>query len=170
MKLMEELLQFKDPATGEAVISHIWTREEIFAGDHLRDAPDLTVALRDNGFISILNSEVLLEPRTEILGTHYPEGIFIANGPAICEGNALVNLSILDVAPALLYSLGLPIPADLEGRVVKELFKPSLLQARPVSIGEYTQKPDPFPRRPTEEDVQDREKTLAMLKALGYME
>jgi predicted AlkP superfamily phosphohydrolase/phosphomutase len=167
---MEDLLQFADPATGEAVISHIWTREDAFAGSQMRDAPDLTVRLRDNGFISILDSDVLLESRIEPLGTHYPEGIFIAGGPGIRKGISPLRLSILDVTPALLYSLGLPIPDDLEGRVREEIFEPSLLQARPVRVGEPTQPPEPFPGRPAKEEAADQAKTFAMLKALGYVE
>jgi predicted AlkP superfamily phosphohydrolase/phosphomutase len=169
-KLMEDLLRFTDPATGEAVISHIWTREDAFAGSQMRDAPDLTVTLRDNGFISILNSDVLLESRTEPLGTHYPEGIFIAGGPGIGKGISPLKLSILDVAPALLYSLGLPSPDDFEGCVPEEIFEPSSLRARPVRIGEPTQAPEPFPQRRAADEVDDQAKTLAMLKALGYME
>jgi predicted AlkP superfamily phosphohydrolase/phosphomutase len=167
-KLMEELLQLTNPATGKPVVSRIWTREEAFAGNQMQQAPDLTLTLNDGGFISILKSDVLIEPREVPLGAHHPEGIFIAGGPGIREGT--VELSILDIAPVLLYNLGLPIPDDLEGHVPGEIFQPSLLQARPIRIGESTQPPDPFPQRSAEEDAEGRAKILARLKALGYVE
>jgi len=90
-ELIESLLRFTDPATGDPVITSIRTREQIFAGDYMQDAPDLTVTLRDGGFVSILRSDVLLEPRPEPLGTHHPEGIFIASGPTIQKGLLIPN-------------------------------------------------------------------------------
>jgi predicted AlkP superfamily phosphohydrolase/phosphomutase len=169
-ELIESLQRFTDPSTGESIIKNIWTREQIFSGDYMQDAPDLTVTLRDGGFVSILRSDVLLEPRPEPLGTHHPEGIFIASGDSIQKGLNIPNLSILDVAPTLLYSLGLPIPEDLEGRVITEILKPSLLKSRPVCISEPTKIPEQFPEHPQEEDAKDSEEILSRLKALGYVE
>lgn len=169
-ELIDSLQRFTDPATGKSVITRICTREQSFAGSQMQDAPDLTLTLRDSGFVSILRSDVLLEPRPEPLGTHHPEGIFIAGGPSIRKGLSLSQLSILDVTPTLLYSLSLPIPEDLEGRVPTEIFEPSLLRARPVRIGEPTQPPEPFPQRPAKEEAKEQAEVLARLKALGYLE
>jgi hypothetical protein len=41
-------------------------------------------------------------------------------------------LSVLDVAPLVLHSLGLPVGVELEGRVPTELFDPAWLAACPV--------------------------------------
>ena len=49
-------------------------------------APDLTLSIRDGGFVSILKSDVVLKPRPEVVGTHRPEGIFMAKGPGIRRG------------------------------------------------------------------------------------
>ncbi len=168
-ELSEGLQQFTDQRTGEPVISDIWTREQVFSGNHMQDAPDLTLTLRDRGFVSILKSDVLLEPRPEPLGTHHPHGIFIAAGPGIRQGLSADQLSILDVAPTLLYSLDLPIPEDLEGHVISEIFESSLLRTNPVRMGEPTLPPEPFPQHP-EEDTQEQAEIMTRLKALGYME
>ena len=77
-------------------------------------APDLTLRLSDHGFVSVLNAVQPVLHRREVVGTHRPEGVFIAGGPGVRSGELLPPMSILDVAPTLLYSLDLPVPGDLE--------------------------------------------------------
>jgi hypothetical protein len=159
------------PATAEPVVTQIWTREQAFAGRHMPLAPDLTLALRDGGFVSIPPSDSALKPRPHPSGAHRPEGIFVAAGPGIRRGVSLPRQSILDVAPTLLYTLGLPVPEDFEGRVPAEMFEPSRLQDRPVSRGERTRPPQPFPERPAEaQDAEGEAEVLQRLRALGYVE
>jgi predicted AlkP superfamily phosphohydrolase/phosphomutase len=171
-QLIESLQNLRDPLTGEGVVKHVWTREEAFAGPHMALAPDLTLALRDGGFASILPSEAPLKPRREASGTHRPEGIFVAAGPGTRRGVSLAPLSILDVAPVLLYSLDLPIPEDLEGSVPSGVFAPSQIQARPVRKGEPTRSPEPVPAGgpPETEDEDGQAEVIRRLKALGYVE
>lgn len=176
-ELIDRLYRIVDPNTGERVITNIMTREEAFAGDYMYDAPDLTLTLRDNGFVSIRKSNVVLEPRSEILGTHHPDGVFVAWGNDIKKGVTLTELSILDVTPTLIYSLGLPVPKDLEGRVATEVFKKSVIKDRPIHIGESTRMPELFPKDIGKAEVEnttfspeDEEDIKKKLKALGYLE
>ena len=134
-------------------------------------APDLTVSIRDGGFVSILNSEVVLKPRPEVVGTHRPQGIFMAKGPGIRQGLALPALSITDVAHTLLYSLGLSVPSDLEGRVAEQIFESASLQDRPIRIGDPTRVPEAFPQGlDNQEDKEGEAQVLERLKNLGYVE
>jgi predicted AlkP superfamily phosphohydrolase/phosphomutase len=167
---MESLRAFRCPRTGEPVVTHIWTREEAFAGKYMGLAPDLTLALRDGGFVSILPSDTPLKDRREPTGTHRPEGVFIAAGPGVRRGARLSQLSILDVAPVLLDALGLPIPEDLEGRVPKELYEPSRMAARPSSMGERTRRPLEAIQEPEPREEEGQEEIVQRLKALGYLE
>jgi hypothetical protein len=134
-------------------------------------APDLTLSLRDGGFVSILNSEVVLKTRAEVVGTHRPQGIFMAKGPRIRQGLSLPALSITDVAPTLLYSLGLPVPNDLEGRVAEQIFESAALHDRPICIGDPTYVPEAFPQGlDNQEDKEGEAQVLERLKNLGYVE
>ena len=172
-QLMESLRQVTSPATGEPVVSHIWTREEAFEGPYMELAPDLTLALRDGGLISILASDASVKPRAEPSGTHRPEGVFMAAGPGIRQGLSLPQLSILDVAPMVLYSLGLAIPGNMEGHVPTVAFKPSWLEARPVCATSPAEPSEPASPQATVEIVytEEEEKALAArLRALGYIE
>ncbi|MCD6600297.1 MAG: hypothetical protein J7L19_07030 [Dehalococcoidia bacterium] len=48
----------------------------------------------------------------------------MVSGPRIKEsGEKLVNLSIYDIIPAVLHMFGLPVPDDIDGRVLTEIFK-----------------------------------------------
>lgn len=97
----------------------------------------------------------------------------MAAGPSVRRGVSLPQLSILDVAPIVLYSLGLAIPEDMEGRVPTGAFKPSWLQARPVRATAPAETSEIASPQAAVEIVytEEEEKELAArLRALGYIE
>ena len=172
-ELVHALQRLVDPATGEPIVARVWTREEAFAGPAMHLAPDLTLALRDGGLVSILPSDSALQPRPLPAGAHRRTGIFLAKGPGIRRGMAVRELSILDVAPTLLHSLGLAIPEDLEGRVASAIFEPAYRTTHPVRIAARSEaRPDPA-LAPTGEPTYDEEAQAVMvarLRDLGYLE
>ncbi|MDQ4072577.1 MAG: alkaline phosphatase family protein [Actinomycetota bacterium] len=169
-RLSESLLGLTDPATGQPVVKRVMTREEAFPGAHMHRAPDLTLALRDHGFISVVRAEQPVRRRPWIDGTHRPEGVFIAGGEGIQAGLSLPPLSIMDVAPALLYSLDLPIPEDLEGRLASEIFEPSFIEATPPRPGEPTLSLDGGPVEQPEISAEEEAQLVEQLRVLGYLE
>jgi predicted AlkP superfamily phosphohydrolase/phosphomutase len=171
-RLTESLLSFTDPANGEPVVTRVRTREEAYPGTQMHLAPDLLLTLRDGGFVSILNADAPLKPRSEPAGTHRPEGIFMANGPGIKEGFDAARLSILDVAPTLLYSLGLPLTDDLEGQLPTAIFESSFLQAMPARYVEIAHTNGSSQGRDSgvTEDAVDDVDIMERLRALGYLE
>lgn len=171
-ELMEKLLAIRDPKTGKQIIKRILTKEEAYPGIHNGQAPDLLLAMEDCSFLSIFNKSPIIYHRPEIEGTHYPEGIFMARGPGICSGASLPQLSIIDVAPSLLYSLGLSIPSDFERPLPTEVFESSFLKEHPSIVGEPTQPLDSFALQAgkTGSENEEEEQICKQLKALGYME
>jgi predicted AlkP superfamily phosphohydrolase/phosphomutase len=131
-RLKEDLFSLVDPVSGERIVTEIWTREEVFSGPHSDVAPDLTLTLRDGGLVSILPAAEPVSRRLMVGGAHRPVGVFAAKGPAIRRGFTTGELSILDIAPTVLYSLGLPVLSDMQGRVPEEIYEASAIQARPV--------------------------------------
>ena len=168
-QLIGDLHGLRDPETGERIITRIFKREEVFPGPAMQDAPDLLLILRDFGFVSIKNKEPVLEPRKEIAGTHHPEGVFYAFGPGIKQGKMIETLNIVDVGAILLYSLGLKIPADLEGQVSKSVFSEQHLLENPICIGDTTTLEN---KNDNASDMSEDEKKKVMdqLRMLGYME
>lgn len=171
-RLADQLLAWKDPATGTPVVTRVWTRDEAFSGPHLPEAPDLTLRLRDHGLVSLLKSDVIVRPRPSVMGMHRPEGIFIAAGPGVRQGVTLDgHLGLLDITPLLLHALDVPVPVDLQGRVPKEIFEPEWLARHPVRVGAPTEEMQPFPLPVrTADDAEGDEEVLARLRALGYVE
>ncbi len=169
-ELMEKLLRFTDPATGEHPVARIWTREEAFSGTQMAFAPDLTLSLRDCGLVSILPSEVLVKARSETTGAHRPNGVFVAAGPGVRRGVSMPSRSILDIAPVMLHALGLPIPADLEGRVPEALFEPEYLRSHPIRFDVPVERSFAAAAQSAGVDPRMEAEVVGHLRALGYME
>lgn len=171
-ELIEKLKAIEDPQTGKPIVKHVWTKEEAFPGQHNQQAPDLNLVMQDFSFVSILNKNPIIVQRPEVEGTHFPEGIFIAQGPGIRQGMRLPQLSILDVAPCLLYSLGLEIPSDLEGQLPTDMFKESFLKDNPGRIGDPTEPSNAYvgDHQKVTMNKDDEAQIYKQLKMLGYIE
>lgn len=169
-KLIGDLRMLRAP-DGEPVITDILCREDAFPGAAMNAAPDLTLVLRDHGFVSVRNRAPVVEQRSRPVGTHHPDGIFIASGPGVAPDHRSELLQIIDVPPTLLYSLGLTVPEDFEGRVPPHLFTRDMIAKRPIQIGAPTQ-PVGRNRASTASVVSDaeRDKILEQMRALGYLE
>ncbi len=170
-EIAEALKQVRHPVTGEPIVAEVWTREEAFAGPYEALGPDLTVVLADGGLISILRSDVPVKPRPEPAGTHRPLGILLAKGREVRSGISLPELSIVDVAPLLLYCQDLPVPTDMTGRVPVEVFTPDALEHRPprmiaaAPVAATETAPDTVVY-----DAESEAVILTRLRALGYVE
>jgi len=174
-RLADELRGATDPASGRRIVSRVWTRDEVFDGPFKSLAADLTLELADGGLVSILASDAPFMSRAETSGTHRRNGIFIARGPGLERGLRLAGLSILDVAPLLLHSLGLEIPAEMEGTLPAGAFDPAsphaptARPARPAAVAH----PQAVATPVTEEALFTREDELTLaqrLRDLGYID
>ncbi len=102
-------------------------KEDIYGGPFLEQIPDIILDIKEKGmkFNSSLADEVYgrVDPdKTEDpSGFHQQEGIFMAFGKDIAKGK-LNRLKQYDVLPTLLYMLGMPIPKNIDGSVVLDLF------------------------------------------------
>lgn len=167
-KLMRDLEELVDPATGERIVTEIHKREDVFPGSAMGDAPDLQLVLRDFGFVSVRNILPVVQQRNYIVGTHHPDGVFLAYGPGIEKGKLLGKRHITDVASTLLYSLGLDVPSDFEGVVPPNMFTAEHKAAHPIVIGAAT---TAAAAGSTEAmDDEEKQQILDQLQMLGYVE
>jgi hypothetical protein len=150
----------------------VLTREEAFPGNAAQRAPDLTLVLEDYGFLSVLNADEVLKQRPEPVGTHRPQGVFMAGGAGIAGPRSLAALSIVDMAPTLLHSLGLPIPVDMEGRVATECYNGDFLNTLPVISAGSTLLPGEMVGVEDVTHLPDAEQEIVItrLRELGYIE
>ena len=135
-RLMVELRALRDPETNEPVIQEVYRREELYQGPFLEMLPDVVFDLGDRPYLAsdTLTARQIVEPLPPdaVQGRHRPTGIFVATGPDILAGQRIEGARIIDVAPTLLYGLGLPIPEDMDGRPLVEIFDEGFRAAHPV--------------------------------------
>jgi predicted AlkP superfamily phosphohydrolase/phosphomutase len=123
-QLIEEIKKIKDPKTGESLVTDVKRKEELYHGEHLELAPDL-VAIPNEGYRlydSILKNNWDYENKIWS-AYHKLQGIFMAYGPDIRNGGKVENAKIYDLAPTILHMFQVPIPKDIDGRVLNEIFR-----------------------------------------------
>ena len=125
---------------GEKIVAAVHRREDLYVGPQLERIPDLIVEFRDYAWLGKGNLSqrtptiedavsIRAHPTQAYVGSHRPDGIFVLSGPAARAG-AELHGGIADIAPTILYLLGEPIPAELEGRLLAEAIDPALLDER----------------------------------------
>lgn len=171
------LSELIDPQTGVKLVGQIYHGSDYYQGPYTDNVPDLIVLMHTDygaGFRLGRYSSLVTELQVPSdRGNHRMEGIFLARGPQIArQADPLPDLDIEDVAPTALSLMGLPVPVDMDGRVLGEILTPES-QARSVERGPASDfwtnaqaegYQDVVMSREDEAEIMDR------LQALGYIE
>ena len=124
-RLTDRLMHLRDPE-GNRVIHRVAPREDLYAGPEVDRAADLLIAGHDDSvwfyYSEGENPTEIFEPSGWASGNHKPDGLFCAWGPDIGVGR--VDANIVDILPSVFAALGVPIPDDVDGRVLNEIFRP----------------------------------------------
>jgi len=126
-EIIKKLKSLKDPKTGKKLNIQVFKREDIYGVSVQNEKlPDLVILVNEdiNGINPKIGmGEVISYGRG---GNHRLHGIFLAYGPGIKKGQR-VDAKIYDIAPTILHTFGLPfglpIPNDMDGRVLMEIFE-----------------------------------------------
>jgi len=104
---------------------------------------------------------------TRISGSHgaRTKGIFIAHGPDIDPRADVAGIGIHDVAPTLLYALGLPVGEDMPGEAWTALFTDGFRRRHPLRTIETWGAPGEGEVTVSPED----QELIDELRALGYL-
>ncbi|MGI0090329.1 MAG: alkaline phosphatase family protein, partial [Nitrososphaerales archaeon] len=174
--IAEQLAGVRDPQTGSTVFEYALPKEKVLSGPHLADAPDI-VCLPNTGYLPTealtsfdpiaakVDQQSLFSKSSVWCGTHSPRGIVAIAGPGIKQSR-IEGAKLDDIAPSILYAMNLPIPRDMDGRVLSEVFEPEILKANPITWDseEVTNEQSTYYLSPEEESkIEER------LKALGYL-
>ena len=131
--LAEELT---DPRTGRKLVGRVVRREEIYSGPYVDQAPDLVLLPRhetDKFFgLADFGSNQMVQKMYRYSGMHLDHGLLIMMGPQIERQARLDSASIVDLAPTILYAMGVPIPQDMDGRPLVEVFAGDDAQGIPL--------------------------------------
>lgn len=125
------LLALRDTA-GRPLVRHVRWGEELYPGPYAGQGPDLMVFFEPGGPDTAgvdapaeraPDGLVGLRATKGYTGDHHPDGVFIAHGDGIAAGKT-ISAKIVDVCPTILHLLGVPIPTDVDGRVLFEMLAP----------------------------------------------
>jgi predicted AlkP superfamily phosphohydrolase/phosphomutase len=123
-QIARDLETMTDPETGVRPVTDIRFAEEVFSGPYMDQGPDILFSVRPGYFV--VGGEG--EPEAPVFGLpsysfsayHRREGIVILSGDPIRRGINLTAQRIEGITPTILYLLGEPIPADMDGGVFTE--------------------------------------------------
>lgn len=172
-EVTEKLRALVDPETRQLLIGPIWRREDLYTGPHIEQSPDIQflpsdMANKPLGTLD-LTSNKFITPVYGNTGDHRMNGIMLGRGPELRRGTRVEGARIIDYAPTILYSFGVEIPSDIDGRVLEEIFTEDYLAGNPVRIsgteGLDYHAPEKAPMMTDEESDEIRQR----LKALGYL-
>jgi predicted AlkP superfamily phosphohydrolase/phosphomutase len=171
-EIAERLLQIEDPDTGGTIVEQVFKREEIFCGPALELMPDL-VAQPVGGYqiATRFRNELLFSPLAEdFTGNHRMDGILMMAGPHIVPGHEIEGAQIVDLFPTILHLLDVPLPPDLDGKVLIEALEKHYVEAHPIRQHE---KGPSLPAEAVGEAVyspEDAEEIRDRLEGFGYID
>jgi predicted AlkP superfamily phosphohydrolase/phosphomutase len=168
--IIEALGAARDPETCEPIISEVYFKEEVYRGPYLDIAPDVVFVCHPTHRTAAevhgdFTAPVDLDGLRKDNGVHTMNGIFFATGSGIAQGVGIEGAGLVDVAPTVLALAGLPVPEEMDGKVLQGVFtrEPELRTAeagaQPATVaplGEIT--------------AEDEEDMLRKLRGLGYVE
>jgi len=151
------------------LILEVYKKEDIYQGPFLPQAPDIIFKLHED-YESSSGLDCIIEEVPRYLlsrnsGYHRMEGTFIACGPNINRGQEVRGAEMIDIAPTLLYWLGLPVPRNMDGKVLG-IFEEDLVKNNRLKYAdELKSSYDHTDLKPEEEEDIKR-----ALKGLGYLD
>jgi predicted AlkP superfamily phosphohydrolase/phosphomutase len=176
------LTSLVDPVTGKRVIGRCYRPDEIYDGPHTGRAPSVLPSWWEDGFLleqsdpgrngcpNVERSTAPLQGGVEFAGSHRLEGVLIASGGPIRRGAAPVNARIIDIAPTVLHLMGVPIPSDMDGRVLSEVLDENFVESNPIEWEESeTDVQNEVPEDLHSFTEQESELIARRLQALGYI-
>jgi predicted AlkP superfamily phosphohydrolase/phosphomutase len=166
--LAEELT---GPQTGRKLVGRVCYREDIYSGPYVDQAPDLILLPRHetDKFFGLVDfgSNQMVQKTYRYSGMHRSLGLLMMMGPQIKRGAELDDASIVDLAPTILYAMGVPIPRDMDGRPLAEIFVEDDRQGIPLPSAV----PTSLPRRSEEASytAEEAREIEVQLRQMGYL-
>lgn len=174
--LIARLRSWRHPADGQLVVDAVYRGDQIFEGFYRALGPDLLVTMRGLTYITRQNREfgmrgrVFVDPPTGETATHRMDGVLLASGPNIRQGQRIPLSQIGAVAPTILYLLDARIPSHMDGRVIQDVIEPGHWRANPVVQFESTALEMAKLSHDAGLSEGEQREVMEQLRRLGYME
>ncbi len=177
-ELKERLPDCRDSVDSVPIVDSVFHRDEIYRGPFADRAPDLLIRWREDIEIhgialsknagEIAGPPVPTEDARYISGDHRLHGILIAAGDGIKQDARISGACLIDIAPTVLNMMGVPAPADMDGKILKDLFEEPVSELAPA---ESSTLGDDSSDAETDIDYteEDEETIRKRLEGLGYL-
>ena len=136
--VIDALGELRHPHKDQPLVDRVIRSEEVTHGPYANHGPDLHVVLDNYHAIAFplfaTDNRIITQQIRGDSGCHRPEGILIGWGPEFRSGADVADAHITDLAPTILHAMGLPVPDDMDGRVLTD----ALSTDRPVAYQRAT--------------------------------
>ena len=175
--IARELYNIENPETGERIIQKVFMKEDLYSGEFVSEAADLVFLSGyakcrfqvppETGEKTRVGSEKVSALRVsgEQSGTHRINGFFAMSGK-FKEG-LHINASIVDIAPTILYLMDLPVPLDMNGKILDAAIDPSYMKSHPIRYEEAHPPEEHLEHELSEDEMADLKNRL---RSLGYID
>jgi predicted AlkP superfamily phosphohydrolase/phosphomutase len=167
-RIIREVQEVKDPRSGERIVLRVYKREELYDGPFVERAPDIIVwcndLYREGPFAQgPIVSDVPFDELLQVPGAHDDKGIFLAKGPGLASGKTVYGAKLIDVPETILHAMELPVPSDMDGRVLTEIFAEGDRAVESVDLNLSKKTADSYLSEDEEQLIKDK------LKGWGYL-
>ncbi|HLA41798.1 MAG TPA: alkaline phosphatase family protein, partial [Aggregatilineales bacterium] len=169
-EIIERLLStLRDPKTGALLVERAERREALFNGELLHRAPDIAVFMKDETYVALGTADfpasTVASKAIGNTGDHRYNGIFLMHGRGIKPGN-LDKASLMDVASTVLHLLDVPVPDDMDGRVILSGLTADLQK---IEYAEITGRGVESTQMESDYTPEEEAEILQHLQDLGYL-
>lgn len=171
--LIEELTkrfrQIEDPRNKKRLFGKIYIKEELYHGANMDSMPDLYLDPEDESYQPLgtheFASSEFIEDVKSRSGDHRKNGIIFLRGPHVKKEYEITEADIQDLAPTVLAYLEVPIPSDMDGKVLSQAFTANSMV---YSIEKKSPKPTEEKKQYVYSQEEEKE-ILAKLRGMGYL-
>ncbi|MFH1888978.1 MAG: alkaline phosphatase family protein [Candidatus Omnitrophota bacterium] len=173
--LRDDLLKAgADNSTADKLIAGAFTKDKLFQGPYVDQAADLYLKVaRDHYHIlggAAFISNKVIERSYGNSATHRIDGIFIACGPAVKSSGAITErIRIFDIAANILYMMKIPIPSDLDGKIIEGIYTAEYLNGNKAEYRNANPRKKAVSSGSAGLSEEEIAATREMLKKLGYV-
>jgi predicted AlkP superfamily phosphohydrolase/phosphomutase len=162
-ELITRFDEVRHPRTGEKLFKEVARGADIYpeAAEGVR-LPDIVLIPSEGFKFSYEISSA--PPELSTHGNHRSEGVLFVEGPELNRKVENFRPRLIDLAPTILHLLRLPVPADMDGRVLQEIF-PDPQEIHFAEVDNSIVRQDKI-----EYNVEETELIEQRLKGLGYIE
>jgi predicted AlkP superfamily phosphohydrolase/phosphomutase len=169
-RVIKALQQLRHSQTGQPMVDEVIPGDRVVSGPYASRGADLHLVL--DGYRAIAfplfaaDRRIVTRQIRGDSGCHRRHGILIAWGAGIRSGERVENARIMDLTPTILHLMGLPVPDDMDGRVLSE----ALTVRRPVEYErEMVAEVAAAPRAEGELSAEEIAEVEKRLRSLGYL-